>query len=36
MKLPAGLAWYWLITTLFGVGQQYYIIRKEAKKLLAK
>lgn len=36
MKLPAGLAWYWLVTTLFGVVQQYYIIRKEAKKLLAK
>lgn len=28
MKLPAGLSLYWVITTLFAVGQQYYIIRK--------
>ncbi len=27
LKLPAGLPLYWLITTLFAIGQQYYIIR---------
>ena len=25
MKLPAGLPLYWIVTTLFAVGQQYYI-----------
>ena len=29
---PAGLPLYWIVTTLFGIAQQYYIIRKEAKK----
>lgn len=39
LKLPAGLPLYWIITTLFAVGQQYYIMKKavpavvEAKKL---
>lgn len=28
MSLPAGLSLYWLVTTLFAIGQQYYIIRK--------
>lgn len=28
-KFPPGLALYWLITTLFAVGQQYYILRKQ-------
>lgn len=28
LKLPAGLPLYWIVTTLFAVGQQYYIIRK--------
>lgn len=27
-KLPAGLPLYWLVTTLFSIGQQYYIMRK--------
>src|SRR3989344_1838506 len=34
--LPASLPLYWIVTTLFGLGQQYYIIRKEAKEGLAK
>lgn len=29
LKLPAGLPLYWIVTTLFAVGQQYYIIRKQ-------
>jgi YidC/Oxa1 family membrane protein insertase len=28
MSLPAGLPLYWIVTTLFAIGQQYYIIRK--------
>jgi YidC/Oxa1 family membrane protein insertase len=28
LRLPAGLPLYWLITTLFAVAQQYYIMRK--------
>lgn len=28
LKLPAGLPLYWIVTTLFAVGQQYYIIKK--------
>lgn len=32
--LPAGLTLYWIATTLFGIGQQYYILRKEAKEVL--
>jgi YidC/Oxa1 family membrane protein insertase len=31
---PAGLTLYWIVTTVFGVGQQYYILRKEARKVL--
>lgn len=27
-SLPAGLPLYWIITTLFAIGQQYYIMRK--------
>ncbi len=27
LKLPAGLPLYWLVTTLFAIGQQYYIMR---------
>lgn len=34
LKLPAGLALYWIITTLFGIGQQYYILWKEKKEAL--
>jgi len=32
LKIPAGLALYWVVTTLFGMGQQYYILRREAKE----
>ena len=28
LRLPAGLPLYWIITTLFAVGQQYYIMRQ--------
>jgi YidC/Oxa1 family membrane protein insertase len=28
-KLPAGLALYWIVITLFGIGQQYFLIRKK-------
>lgn len=31
MKLPGGLPLYWLVTTLFAVGQQYYIQNQNAK-----
>lgn len=31
LKLPAGLPLYWVVTTLFAVGQQYYILRKTPK-----
>jgi YidC/Oxa1 family membrane protein insertase len=27
-RLPAGLPLYWIVTTLFAIGQQYYIMRK--------
>ncbi len=29
IKLPAGLPLYWVVTTLFAVAQQYYILRKK-------
>lgn len=29
LKLPAGLPLYWVITTLFGIAQQYYIFNKK-------
>jgi len=35
-QFPAGLMLYWIVTTLFGIAQQYYIIRKEAKEALEK
>ena len=28
-KLPAGLALYWIVATLFAIGQQYYIMKKQ-------
>ncbi|HEV8601187.1 MAG TPA: YidC/Oxa1 family membrane protein insertase [Patescibacteria group bacterium] len=34
LQFPAGLTLYWIITTLFGIGQQYYILHKEANKIL--
>lgn len=36
MSLPAGLPLYWIVTTLFAVGQQYYIIRKQETALTLK
>jgi YidC/Oxa1 family membrane protein insertase len=36
LKLPAGLILYWIVTTLFGIGQQYYIMHKEAREALEK
>jgi YidC/Oxa1 family membrane protein insertase len=33
-RFPAGLSLYWITTTLFGIAQQYYIIRKEAREAL--
>jgi len=32
MQFPAGLTLYWLVSTLFQVGQQYYIFRKDDHK----
>lgn len=34
LGLPAGLTLYWIVTTLFGLAQQYYILRKEANEAL--
>lgn len=34
VKLPAGLPLYWIVTTLFAVAQQYYIIRQQAKGMV--
>jgi YidC/Oxa1 family membrane protein insertase len=31
LSLPAGLPLYWIVTTLFAVAQQYYIIRQQPK-----
>lgn len=31
-RLPAGLPLYWIITTLFAIAQQYYIIRKSTSQ----
>jgi len=36
VRLPAGLALYWLVSTLFTIGQQMYIERKENAKLPIK
>ncbi len=30
-RLPAGLPLYWVVTTLFAIGQQYYIMRKSER-----
>jgi YidC/Oxa1 family membrane protein insertase len=35
-QFPAGLTLYWIVTTLFGIAQQYYILRKEARDALAQ
>jgi YidC/Oxa1 family membrane protein insertase len=34
LRIPAGLVLYWIVTTLFGIAQQYYIVRKEARESL--
>ncbi len=34
--LPAGLALYWIVITLFGIGQQYLVTRKKNGKELVK
>ena len=31
IRLPAGLPLYWIVTTLFAVGQQYYILKNQPK-----
>lgn len=31
IKLPAGLSLYWIVTTLFAIGQQYYIMKQGNK-----
>ncbi len=31
IRFPAGLTLYWIVTTLFGIGQQYYIMSQEKK-----
>jgi len=36
IKFPAGLALYWLVSTLFMIFQQRHIIKKEEVKNLAK
>ena len=36
LKLPAGLPLYWIVTTLFAVGQQYYIIRKTSNPAISE
>lgn len=33
VKLPAGLALYWIVNTLFAIGQQYFILKKYPKKI---
>lgn len=35
-SLPSSLPLYWIVTTVFGLAQQYYIIRKEAQEGLEK
>lgn len=34
LGLPAGLVLYWVVTTLFTIGQQYYLLRKETVESL--
>ncbi|MBX4187571.1 MAG: YidC/Oxa1 family membrane protein insertase [Candidatus Doudnabacteria bacterium] len=34
VQFPAGLSLYWITTTLFGIAQQHYILRKEAQEVL--
>ncbi len=34
LRFPAGLPLYWIANTIFGIAQQYFIIRQEAKEAL--
>ncbi len=34
IKLPAGLPLYWIVTTLFAIGQQYYIVKQQSKGMV--
>ncbi|HTL39610.1 MAG TPA: YidC/Oxa1 family membrane protein insertase [Methylomirabilota bacterium] len=34
IRFPAGLTLYWIVTTLFGIAQQYFLIRKDNLKVL--
>lgn len=34
IQFPAGLMLYWITSTLFGIAQQYYFLRREAKQVL--
>jgi YidC/Oxa1 family membrane protein insertase len=34
IQFPAGLMLYWITSTLFGIAQQYYFLRREAKQAL--
>jgi YidC/Oxa1 family membrane protein insertase len=34
LRLPAGLPLYWIVTTLFAVAQQYYIMRKQDEAII--
>jgi YidC/Oxa1 family membrane protein insertase len=33
-RLPAGLPLYWIVTTLFAIGQQYYVARKDSPSIV--
>lgn len=35
IQFPAGLTLYWVVTTLFGIAQQFYFLRKETKQILS-
>jgi len=35
LKFPAGLAVYWIVNTLFAIGQQYLIMKKPEEKSAA-
>jgi len=36
MSFPAGLALYWVVSTLFGIGQQVYVNREKEKEVTVK
>jgi len=35
-RFPAGLTFYWLLTTLFSIVQQYFVLRKKSNKVKAE